>query len=164
MANEGSRSEDRAGAVALVSQARQAFREAVAWRDEQVLISPLTGEVAKKIANRGEVVAAGSPLLTIIDPRDVWVVLNVKEDEMPRFRMGAKFDGTVKALGDSTMQFYVAYIAPMADFATWRPTNQKGGFDLKTFEVHLKPITPGNALRAGMSVQVRLTRMPDKNP
>lgn len=156
LANEGSRAEDLSAAAAMASQAMQAFEEAVAWRDEQVLVSPISGEVAKKTANRGEMIGAGAPLMTIVDLQDSWVVLNVKENEMSQLRMGAQFDGTVKALGDSTIKFYVSYIAPQGDFATWRPTNQKGGFDLKTFEIHLRPIAPACALRAGMSVQIRM--------
>jgi HlyD family secretion protein len=44
----------------------------------------------------------------------------------------------------------------MADFATWRPTNQKGEFDLKTFEVRLYPVEPLEGLRPGMTVNIKL--------
>ena len=45
-------------------------------------------------------------------------------------------------------------MAVMADFATWVPTQAKGDFDLKTFEVRLKPIIPIDGLRPGMTVQL----------
>ena len=156
MAQEGSRIEDRAAAAALVAQAEQAQAEALAWRDERVLASPIAGEVAKKIVNRGEVVGAGAPVVTLVDLRDAWVVLSIKETDMNRFRMGAAFAGLVPALGDTVVPLTVDYIAPMGEFATWRPTSQKGGFDIKTFEVHLRPVAPVNGLRAGMSVNVRM--------
>jgi HlyD family secretion protein len=44
----------------------------------------------------------------------------------------------------------------MADFATWKATNQKGDFDLKTFEVRLKPEQPLQGLRPGMTVHVKM--------
>jgi HlyD family secretion protein len=156
MAREGSRIEDRAAAVAFVNQAEQAYGEAIAWRDERVLVSPVAGEVAKKILNRGEMAGAGAPVVTVVDPHDVWVVLTVKETDMNRFRMGAAFSGRVPALADTAIALTVAYIAPMGEFASWRPTSQKGGFDIKTFEVHLRPVSYVNGLRAGMSVNVGL--------
>jgi HlyD family secretion protein len=156
LANEGSRTEDRTAAAALVSQAEQAYKEAVAWRDEQVLLSPVSGEVFQRIVSRGEVVNAGAPVVTIINTADIWVVLNVKETSLNTFRQGSVLSGTVPALGDSAIRFAVTHIAPMGDFATWRPTSQKGGFDIKTFEVHLRPLSPVSALRAGMSVNFKL--------
>ena len=32
--------------------------------------------------------------------------------------------------------------APMADFADWIPTADKGRMDMKTFEIHLYPVEP----------------------
>ena len=42
----------------------------------------------------------------------------------------------------------------MADFATWVPTQAKGDFDLKTFEVRLTPVVTIENLRPGMTVQL----------
>jgi len=42
----------------------------------------------------------------------------------------------------------------MADFATWVPVKAKGQFELKTFEVHLKPQERIEELRPGMSIQI----------
>jgi HlyD family secretion protein len=156
LAREGSRAEDRDAAAALVSQAKQACNEANAWREEKVLVCPINGEVAKQIMRRGEIVGAGAPILTVVDVNDAWVVVTVKENDLSRFRMGAVFMSHIPALGDSAVELTVRYIAPMGEFATWRPTNQKGGFDLKTFEVHLRPKTPVAGLRAGMSANIVL--------
>jgi HlyD family secretion protein len=108
--------------------------------------------VSKKIVDAGEMVAAGYPVFTILNPNDTWVVLQVKEDQMKAITMGAKFKGIVRALAEEEHEFEVYYIAPMADFATWKPTNQKGDFDVKTFEVHLRSMTPIQNLRPGMTV------------
>jgi|WetSurMetagenome_2_1015567.scaffolds.fasta_scaffold02452_2 HlyD family secretion protein len=156
LANEGTRAEDKSAAFALVAQAAQAMSEAQAWRDELVITSPISGEVVRRVAHKGEVVAAGAPILTLIDTADTWVVLMVKETDMKPLRMGAEFPAVVPALGDTSVNLTVAYVAPMGDFATWRPTSQKGGFDVKTFEIHLRPKTPVPGLRAGMSVHVKV--------
>jgi HlyD family secretion protein len=44
----------------------------------------------------------------------------------------------------------------MGDFATWKPTNQKGDFDLKTFEMHLYPVSPIKELRPGMTLNFNI--------
>ena len=156
MAKEGTRIEDRSAAVALVAQAEQAYQEALAWRNEQILTSPISGEVAKKIAHKGEIVSAGAPILTLVDPSDIWVIVSVKETDMNQFRMGAEFKGKIPALGDTVAPFVVTFIAPMGEFASWRPTNQKGGFDIKTFEIHARPQSRILGLRAGMTVNFEM--------
>ena len=116
LANEGSRSEDRTAAQALASQAEQSYQEALAWRDERVLTSPVDGEIFQRIANCGEVVNAGAPVVTVINTANVWVVLNVKETLLNKFRQKALFTGTVPALGDTALCFSVTRIAPMGEF------------------------------------------------
>ena len=48
----------------------------------------------------------------------------------------------------------VNYIAAEASYATWAETRTSGEFDVKTFEIHARPITPIANLRPGMSVTV----------
>ena len=73
---------------------------------------------------------------------------------------GVKMDGAARvvipAMGSKEHDASVTYIAAMADFATWKATNQKGDFDLKTFEIHLRPADPIPGLRAGMTARVKL--------
>ncbi len=152
MIMKGARPEEIAGAAALYHQAQNAFNEAEAYHQELKLVSPIDGEVSKKIADEGEILAAGYPVFTIMKPHDVWVVLQVKEDNMKKITMGSKFKGVVRALSGEEYEFEVYYIAPMADFATWKPTNQKGDFDVKTFEVHLRSTAPIQNMRPGMTV------------
>jgi HlyD family secretion protein len=64
------------------------------------------------------------------------------------------YKAKVPGLGNEEVSFKVSYIAPMADFATWVPVKAKGEYELKTFEVHLKPQERINELRPGMSVQI----------
>lgn len=156
MVREGARPEDRAAAFALYYQVQNIYREAVAYAEELSLKSPINGEIDKIISDPGEVIGAGYPVITIIDPDNIWVILQVKEVLMSTFKKGAFFTGTIPALGNATSSFKVTYIAPMADFATWRPTNQKGEFDIRTFEIHLRPAKPLPGFRAGMTVNISL--------
>ncbi|MDP4190931.1 MAG: efflux RND transporter periplasmic adaptor subunit [Bacteroidota bacterium] len=156
LVNKGARVEEIEGAEALFYQAQNTYNEALAYHQELNLISPIDGEVSKKITDPGEIIASGYPLFSLINPKDNWVVLQVREDQLSKIRKGAQFMGRVPALGNETFPFEVTYIAPMAEFATWKATNQKGDFDLKTFEIHLRSKNYIAGLRAGMTVNLSL--------
>ena len=156
MVKKGARTEEIKGAEGLYHQAENAYNEAMAYKQETSLTSPIYGEVSKRIVDPGEIAASGYPVFTLIDPNDVWVVLQVREDDMVFIKKGAIFKGSVPALGKESYNFQVTYIAAMADFATWRATNQKGDFDLKSFEIQLRPVQAIDGLRAGMSVRISI--------
>lgn len=153
---KGARAEEISGAEALYYQAENTYNEALAYHKELELISPIDGEVSKKITDPGEIIAGGYPLFTLINPRDNWVVLQVREDQLAYIRKGSVLNGRIPALGNELFPFEVTYIAPMAEFATWKATNQKGDFDLKTFELHLRSKNNIAGLRAGMTVNIIL--------
>ncbi|WP_367111076.1 HlyD family secretion protein [uncultured Psychrobacter sp.] len=162
LALEGTRSEDESAAAAQVSQADAALEEALAAKDEANLVSPISGIVDDVIVNVGEVVGQGVPLLTLVDNDDQWVVLNVTEDHLNYFTIGQEFTGTIPALTSPsseqpyTMQFRVYTSSVLSDFATWRPTNNDDGFDVRTFEIKARPTDPDSRVRSGMSVLIKM--------
>jgi len=156
MIMKGARQEEILMADANFKQAENTVREILAYREELTIVSPLEGEISKKIVNPGEIVASGYPVFTVVDLKDIWIVLNIKEDYMQRIKKDSVFKGVVPALGNSEFDFFVSYISPMGDYATWKPTNQKGEFDLKTFEIRLRPVKPIDGLRPGMTVNIKM--------
>lgn len=154
MAQTGAREEDKEAAAALVSRASGAVSEVKAYLGETSLRAPLSGEVYKRNTEPGEIVAAGYPILTLLDPTDTWATFQLREDKLAGVKMGDRITVRVPALGDRAVDLTVFYIAPVGDFATWRATNAQGGFDLKTFEVRARPDRPVPGLRPGMSVLV----------
>ena len=90
---------------------------------------------------------------------DCHVVLNVREDYMPYFRMNENFMGDIPALDVKNKAFKINYISPLGSFATWRSTKQTGTYDMKTFEIHALPVEPMEGLRPGMSVLVNLDEL-----
>jgi len=156
MVLKGAREEEIRGAQGLFHQAENAYVEAKAYQAEAELVSPIDGQISTKIASAGEMAAAGYPLFTVINPDDVWIVVQQREDMIEHVKMGGAARVVVPALGEEKHDFKVTYIAAMADFATWKATNQKGDFDLKTFEIHLRPEKPITGLRSGMTARVKL--------
>lgn len=117
------------------------------------VLAPIDGEISSREANEGELAPAGYPLFTLVAPENVWVQLNIREDQFHSLKMGQGIDGEIPALG-MTVKFRVTYIAAEGDFATWRSVRQSSGYDVRSFEVRARPVAPVAALRPGMSVLV----------
>jgi len=154
MARTGARSEDRQAAAALESQAAGAVTEVQAYLDETTIRSPLDGQVAVVVAEEGELVAAGFPIVTIVDLSDVWLTFNLREDRLTAIRIGTRITAEIPALGGEAVELEVYFISPQGAFATWRATSAAGEFDLKSFDVRARPVRPTDGLRPGMSAVV----------
>jgi len=102
----------------------------------------------------GELSPQGVPVVTVVNLQDQWVVLNVREDKLSRFALGAEFEGRLPALEQRAVRFKVFHSAALPDFATWRATRADQGFDARTFEVKARPLAPIEGMRPGMSVLV----------
>ena len=153
MARDGARKEDKEAAAAKVRQAEGAVNEVESYINDAMVYSPVTGEVSTIIAEQGELVGSGYPVVAILDTSDMWVSFNVKETLLPHIKVGTRMTGYIPALGYDT-EFEVTYIAVQADFATWAATRTQGGFDIRTFAVKARPVGGVMTLRPGMSVLV----------
>lgn len=165
LAKNGARNEDKDAATAQVRQVEGKLKEALVAKDEANLKSPIAGIVDNVIVKSGQVVGQGVPLVSIVDPTDQWVVLNVTENNLAKFAVGSQFTATVPALSSTNQPyqqvFNVYASSVLSDFATWRPTNSKDGYDMRTFEIRARPQKPDSRLRQGMTVTVEL---PTVNP
>lgn len=155
MARIGARPEDKAAANAQARQVAGVVAEAQAAKAETELKSPVAGEVAKVLARVGELSPQGVAVVTVVDLKDQWVVLNVREDHLQRFAKNAEFDAVLPALDNKAVRFKVFYSAALPDFATWRATRAGQGFDARTFEVRARPAAPIEGARPGMSALVQ---------
>ncbi len=160
LAMEGARGEDKSAATAQVAQVDAKLQEALVAEQEANLKSPIAGIVDSVIVSPGEVIGQGVPLLTLVDTNKQWVVLNVTETYLNQFAIGQQFTGTIPALSSAdnpySKQFTVYATSSLSDFATWRPTNNDNGFDVRTFEIKARPTAPDARIRSGMSVIVRI--------
>lgn len=153
-AKNGTRDEDKEAAVAMVAKAKGAISEVESYANETRIYAPVDGEVANIVAERGELVAAGFPVVTLVTLSDSWVTFNLREDLLASIKMGTEFDATIPALGNKKVRLKVSYITALGSFATWNATKTSGDFDMKTFEVHATPTIKTEGLRPGMSALV----------
>ena len=152
MAVDGAQSEDRASARSMVDAARSTVDEVSALLVDSRLTAPEDGQIATIFPKRGELVAPGTPIMNLVVMNDAHVVLNIREDLMPQFKMDGTFRAEVPAIGKKDVEFRIYYISPLGSFATWKSTKQTGSYDMQTFEIHARPTQKVEGLRPGMSV------------
>ena len=158
LALDGASKEDKEAAAAQVQQAEGAINEVESYISDAMVYSPVDGEISSIIAEQGELVGSGYPVVSIIDTTDIWATFNVKENLLPKIKIGGKMVAYIPAL-DRDIEFEIRYISVQADFATWSATRTQGGFDIRTFAVKAYPIGNAEGLRPGMSVLIDLNQL-----
>lgn len=153
LAVAGASKEDKDAAAAQVQQAEGVVSEVESYISDAMVYAPVDGEVSTIIAEQGELVGTGYPVVAILDTTDTWVTFNIKETLLPKISVGMKMTAYVPAL-DRNVELEVSYISVQADFATWSATRTQGSFDIRTFAVKARPVTDVENIRPGMSVLV----------
>lgn len=151
MTDEGARVETKAAAAGNARMAEGAVNEVTAILSDSQMRSPKTGEISEVLLQAGELAPSGFPVVSLIDMSDAWAVFQVREDQLKQFKQGDVLKLTIPAL-EKQVEFTVSHIAVMGDFATWRATESGHDFDMRTFQVELRPNQPIADLRVGMSV------------
>ena len=154
MATTGARIEDKQAAQALVEQATGAVTEVESYLSETTLRAPVHGEISTIIAQEGELISPGFPIINLVDMSDIWISFNLREDLMAKIRMGDVIEAGFPALGGKKIKLKINYINALGSYATWNATKTSGDFDMKTFEVRARPVTPVADLRPGMTALV----------
>lgn len=155
-AKRGSTPEQKSTADAQVKIAKAAVAEANALEAETQLNAPVDGVVSKTYGKVSELIAMGVPVVSIIQ-NDVWVSLTVREDQYADLYQLKQLQGYVPAI-DQYMLFNIKNIDAEGEFATIKTTRQTGGYDIRSFKVHLVPATPNPNLKVGMSVLFKLNK------
>ncbi|MDR0798617.1 MAG: biotin/lipoyl-binding protein [Dysgonamonadaceae bacterium] len=154
MAKNGTQKEDKKAAQALVDQAQGAVDEVKAYLSETILLAPADGEVTEIFARPGELVGTGAPILQVLNKKDNWVVLNVREDLLQEMTVGKILYGYIPAL-NKEIPMTIFSLKDMGTYASWKATKTTGQYDLKTFEVKARPNQAEDGLYPGMSVIVK---------
>lgn len=155
-AKRGSTPEQKSTADAQVEIAKAAVAEANALEAETQLNAPVDGVVSKTYGKVSELIAMGVPVVSIIQ-NDIWVSLTVREDQYASIYQLKQLQGYIPAL-DQYMLFNIKNIDAEGEFATIKTTRQTGGYDIRSFKVHLVPATPNPNLKVGMSVLFKLNK------
>jgi HlyD family secretion protein len=116
--------------------------------------APIDGIVDVRAVRMGEVVMPGQPVVTVINPDDLWVRVDVEESYIDRVRIGDKL--TVRLPSGVEREGTVFYRGVDASFATQRDVSRTKR-DIKTFEVRLRVDNSDRRLAVGMTAYVLLS-------
>ena len=141
-----------------VAESRDAEANARALADEarveqgyaQVL-APVDGKVDVWAARQGEVVAAGTPIVTVMDLTQTWVYAPLPETEADAVQLGDSL--RVVMPSGATIEGKVIAKAAEGDFATQRDVSAMKR-DIKTIQLKLLIPNPGEEFVPGMTAQV----------
>jgi HlyD family secretion protein len=110
--------------------------------------APIPGVIAVLAARQGEVVNIGQPIVSIVDPDDLWVRADVEETYIDRVRLGDRL--TVRLPSGAERLGTVFYRGVDADYATQRDVS-RAKRDIKTFELRLRVDNRDRRLWPGMT-------------
>lgn len=118
------------------------------------IYTPLSGVVTEKLVQQGQYVNVGDPLFNIADLSQVWVDLEVYENELPNLRVGQTVEISSPAIPGRPLVGRVALIYPFLDPKT---RTAKARVELPNPGLKLKPEMFVNALlKVGLSSTVVL--------
>ena len=152
MAVKGAQQEDKNASKSMANAARGSVMEVESLLEDQVLLAPCDGEISEIYPQEGELVAMGTPIMSIAKLDDMWVSFSVREELLNSLPMGKEVSVRIPALDNLATKMSVYYIHDMGSYAVWQASKAQGQYDSKTFEVRMRPAAKVPNLRPGMSV------------
>jgi multidrug resistance efflux pump len=119
------------------------------------VFAPVSGKVSVRAARQGEVVAAGAPIVTIMDLTQTWIYAPLPETQADTVQL----DDSLRVVMPSgaTIQGKVIVKAAQADFATQRDVSSRKR-DIKTIQLKLLIDNPGERFVPGMTAEVYIAK------
>ena len=119
------------------------------------IFAPVSGKVNVRAARQGEVVEAGTPIVTITDLTQTWVYAPLPETEADSVEVGDTL--RVVMPSGATIQGKIIAKAAEADFATQRDVSRRKR-DIKTVQLKLLIDNPGMRFVPGMTAEVYIPK------
>ena len=142
--------EERAIADAQVKAAARAVEVLERRLDKTTLRAPSDGIVSVIVAEVGENVTAGQPVLTIATTGKQWLSFNAREDMLHGLTVGDKVE--VARSGGEPRPAIVTELIPLGEFATWQAERAVGDYDRNTLRLRLDLEGDPSGLEPGMTV------------
>ena len=149
-AQAGPTAEERSLADARVALADATVAALQAKLDKTRLVAPADGRVGILVAEPGEILPVGKPVLTLDVGQERWFAFTLREDTLKRLTVGSE----VMLLADDGKRIpaRVTELRPLGEFATWRAARAVGDHDLNSFRLRLDPVDANSSLQPGQTV------------
>jgi HlyD family secretion protein len=150
-AGAGPTNEERAIADAEMQAAASALAVLERRLQKTILRAPADGIVSVIVAEIGENVRAGQPVLVIQEAGKPWLSFNVREDLLHELTVGAVV-AIARPNARETVAAVVTELRPLGAFATWQAERAVGDHDRNTVRLRLDPQGDASGLEPGMTV------------
>ncbi len=141
-----------------LKNAQNSLAEVELQLEKTKIISPVDGVLTQMNLKEGELVSAGSKIVTIVDDSKPWIECSVKETDISKVQTGQQVNIRFGAYEDNIYTGKVVSINKSADFAVKRATNESGSFDIRAFGVKVEVGEVDIPLYAGMTVFVNFQK------
>jgi membrane fusion protein (multidrug efflux system) len=141
------------------------LRQAKLNLSNTLIRAPRAGMIGRRTIQVGKTVEANKPFLSIVplDFDNLWIVANLRENQMPNVRVGQAVKITVDAIADRTFDGWVESVAggSGAAFSLFPPDNATGNFVrvVQRLPVRIRfahEANIENRIRPGMSTRVTI--------
>jgi HlyD family secretion protein len=149
-AKAGPIAEERALADAKVALAQATVADLEIQLAKTRLLSPVDGTIGIRVAEPGEIMAPGKPVLTLEVAGERWFAFTLREDGLGGMTVGDSV--ALSAQDGRRLEAQVTELRPLGEFATWRAARAVGDHDLNAFRLRLEAKKGVEGLEPGMSV------------
>ncbi len=151
----GPRSQQVEAARAQVHEAEAALNQAEARWSEMRIVAPISGVVLRKNLEVGETANPGVSILTLIDPKDLWLRAYVPEVEVGRIKVGQSARVSIDAFPNRQFSGRLSEIASEAEFTPKNVQTQKERVNL-VFRVKISVENPEGLLKPGLPADAEI--------
>jgi len=155
----GARREDLQRAQSDVEAAQAAQATADRMLGYAALVSPVGGIVSVRLAEAGQVVAAGQPVLRIAELTRPWVRAYLAEADLTRVQLGQPVEVRVDGLPGQVLHGKLSFISPQAEFTPKTVETKALRVDL-VYRIKVDVDDPQGRLKIGMPADVTIAPPP----
>ena len=145
--------EERAIADTQVQAAAAAVAVLERRLEKMILRAPADGVVSVIVAEVGENVRAGQPILMVDAAGEQWLSFNAREDHLSGLAVGETVS-VMRNGADGAIKSVITELRPIGTFATWQAERVIGDHDRNTLRLRLDPEKQPAGLEPGMTVWI----------
>ena len=143
---------ERAIADAQVAYAEATLANIEAKLDKTTLSAPVDGVVTLLVAEPGEVVSPGQPVLTIAPANERWFTFTIRENLLAGLTVGSPV--RLLAANGDRIDAKFTELRPLGEFAVWRAARAVNDHDLNSFLLRADPDQEVRSVEPGMTVWI----------
>ena len=148
----GPTKEERAIADAQVAYAKAALADIEAKLAKATLVAPVDGVVTLLVAELGEVVSPGQPVLTLAPANERWFTFTIRENLLSGVTVGSAV--RLRTAKGDRIDARVTELRPLGEFAVWRAARAVDDHDLNSFLLRADPDEEVRSVEPGMTVWI----------